>query len=246
MAELLIVPRLGPAKPLCNLAGPEIFSDRPLAPVERFCKFKIITIRFGSQTVRRLAKQELRGRVHCQHEEQILQVDSRAVFGDGFDELIDVDFKRVEVADLAADEVWAQQLPRIMPCGAIGGEDAVAQQGNESVLSAISEAPFLKVQGQHRLDVLGFDGLYEIGEKDLEIRVMSIPQGSASVMSHQSMVLGCLDDPLGLLDTDYIVGKRVELRTRLDGLAAMLFDHGTARCADGELPMNVVECVKQT
>ena len=27
------------------------------------------------------------------------------------------------------------------------------------------------------------------------------------------------------------------------GLAAMLFDHGTARCADGELPMDVVEDV---
>lgn len=114
------------------------------------------------------------------------------------------------------------------------------------MLSAISEAPFFKVQGQHRLDVLGFEGLYEIGEKNLEICVMSIPQGSASVMSHQSMIFGCPDNSFGFPDTDYIVGKRVELRARLDGLAAMLFNGGTARRANGELPMNVVECVKQT
>lgn len=127
MAILLILLHFGPAKPSCNLAHPEILSDRPLAPVERFCKLEIITVRFRSQAVRRLAKQELRSRVHCQHEEQILQIDRRAIFRDGSDELIDVDFKRGEVADLAADEVWAQELPRIVPCGPVGGEDAVAK-----------------------------------------------------------------------------------------------------------------------
>ena len=55
------------------------------------------------------------------------------------------------------------------------------------------------------------------------------------------MLLGCSDAFFDRLDANYVVGKRVELGGVFHGLAAMLLDDGTARCANGELPMDVVE-----
>ena len=49
-----------------------------------------------------------------------------------------MDIEGGEVADLAADEIGAQELARIMPGGAVGGEDAMAKKRDESVFSALS------------------------------------------------------------------------------------------------------------
>ena len=60
------------------------------------------------------------------------------------------------------------------------------------------------------------------------------------------MFLGCFDIPHEGTNADYVVGERVELGAVLHRLAAMLFNHGTSRCANGELPMDVVESVDDT
>ena len=59
------------------------------------------------------------------------------------------------------------------------------------------------------------------------------------------MLLARIETSVGFADTDDVIGKRVELGRVFHGLTAMLFDHGTARCADGEFPMDVVEGVKK-
>ena len=58
-----------------------------------------------------------------------------------------MDIEGGEVADLAADEIGAQELARIMPGGAVGGEDAMAKKRDESVFSALSQAPTFEIQG---------------------------------------------------------------------------------------------------
>ena len=85
-----------------------------------------------------------------------------------------MNLKRGEVADLASDKIWTQELAGVLPCSAIRGKDAVAKKRDESGFSAVSEAPFFEIQGQNGLDVLRFDGLDEVSEEELHVRIVSI------------------------------------------------------------------------
>ena len=62
-----------------------------------------------------------------------------------------------------------------MPCGSVRGEDSVAEKGDEGVFSAGSEAPFLEIESQDGLQVVGFQSLYCFSEKYLEVSIISIP-----------------------------------------------------------------------
>jgi hypothetical protein len=64
-------------------------------------------------------------------------------------------FERVGVSDLAADKVGSKHLSRVCPRRIVGGEDAMAEEGNKRILSAITQAPVLEIQ---RLD--GFQDLW--------------------------------------------------------------------------------------
>ena len=118
-----------------------------------------------------------------------------------------MNFERGEIADLAANEIWSEEITGILPRRSVRSEDAVAEKRDESVFSAISDAPFVEIQGQYRLDVLRFDGLDQIGEEELDVRIGSISHVSSPVVSHQSLLLGCFDIPHERLDADYVFGE---------------------------------------
>ena len=120
-----------------------------------------------------------------------------------------------------------------MPGCAVRGENAMAEERNKGLFPAGSKPPFLEVQCQDGLDVFRLDGLHEVGEEELRMRSVSVSQSSSSVVRHQPMLLDSFDVLHDRLDTDYIVGERIYFRKVLHGLAAMLFNHGTARCANG-------------
>ena len=71
-----------------------------------------------------------------------------------------------------------------MPGSAVRGEDPMTEKRDEGVSSAASERPFFEVHSQDSLDVFGLEGLHEVGEKELDVRIVSISQKSSSVMSH--------------------------------------------------------------
>ena len=89
-----------------------------------------------------------------------------------------------EIANLAAGEIWTQEVAGSLPGSAVRGEDPMTEKRDESVFSAVSESPFFEVHSQDSLNIFGLECLHEVGEEELHVRVVSISQKSSSVMSH--------------------------------------------------------------
>ena len=82
-----------------------------------------------------LAEEELGGAVDGEAEEELAEVDGAAVFGHGGDKVSDVLFEGGQVTDLGAGEVGTEHFAAVLPGGAVGGEDAVAEEGAEGEFS---------------------------------------------------------------------------------------------------------------
>lgn len=84
-----------------------------------------------SQAVDRISKEQCRGGVQGEGEEERLEVDD-AVAGDSVDEVANVFAKRLlEMLVLRADELSSKQVPRVFPGSALLREDAVAEERRE-------------------------------------------------------------------------------------------------------------------
>jgi len=66
-----------------------------------------------------------------QAEEELLQIDSRAILWDMFEHKLEVALKSLDVGDLIPGEVGSQQVTAISPSLAIRVEDTMAQKRSE-------------------------------------------------------------------------------------------------------------------
>jgi UDP-N-acetylenolpyruvoylglucosamine reductase len=76
-------------------------------------------------------EEELRCGIDRQAEEELLQIDSRAIFWDMFEHKLEVALKSLDVGDLIPGEVGSQQVTAISPSLAIRVEDTMTQKRSE-------------------------------------------------------------------------------------------------------------------
>lgn len=86
-----------------------------------------------------------------------------------------MDLEGNKIGDLAAGEARPQQVPRVLPGRAIGGEDALTQQGRKGRLSAIWQMPTLEVGSQYGFHIVRLNSEENIvhGEFDMKSVPMS-------------------------------------------------------------------------
>jgi hypothetical protein len=90
-----------------------------------------------------------------QAEEELLQIDSRAILGNMFEHKLEVSLKSLNVGDLIPGEVGPQQVTAVRPSLAIRIEDTVAQKRSEGS-RPMYKAEVLEPQTQNGLDVFWF------------------------------------------------------------------------------------------
>lgn len=97
----------------------------------------LIFFLFGTrrQTVRRLSKEKLGGRIHRQLEEQILEVDCRSILRDGANESGHVSLERRQVPNRSTIESRSQKLTRVFSSSSVGCKDTVTKQRSKGVQS---------------------------------------------------------------------------------------------------------------
>jgi len=113
------------------------------------------------------AKEQLGGDVQGQVEEQRLEVDDavgRHAVGQVGDMLVEV----AQVLVLGADELLAEQLARVLPGGALLGEDAVSEEGRKDGRAA-AEAIVLEVGREEGLHVPGVQDVVGAGPDEQEL-----------------------------------------------------------------------------
>lgn len=89
-------------------------------------------------------------RVESQEEEEPLNVNGRAILRNKVDQVADVVIEKFQIRDLIASKLRPQQSTRMRPAGSIEGEDPIAQQRVEFLVS-VSKAEVLELRGQHGL-----------------------------------------------------------------------------------------------
>lgn len=120
-------------------AQPDARGDRMLRVVE--CAGEVVLgVRVAAagaallQALHALAEEELGGRVDGVAEEEVLEVDGAAVVGDQLQQIGHLRLEDGEVGHLFADEVGADHGARLRPVLAVGGEDAMAEEGAEGLV----------------------------------------------------------------------------------------------------------------
>lgn len=154
--------------------------------------------------------------------------------------------KSFQVCHLAADKIGSQKLPGLMPGGSVCSEDAMPEQGVKGGLPPIRQVEVLEAGRQHRFQVLGIDCHDDIDVEDLEsegmrpILLKSVPIGIQKFMGVISRRLSPKNRP-----AKDRVRKSIQARLRFDWLASMFFDQTSTRSPNRQLPIDVIESIKE-
>lgn len=180
------------------------------------------------ETTRGFAKEELRRDVHCQIEEEILQIDGGAVARNGLDQFGDVHFEQVQIGNVLAVKIGPEQRTRSGPGFTVGGEDAVSEQGHKRTLAPIGHAPIIKTTGrffaQDTFHILRFDGEANLGEEDSAVPSITVAAEAVQEAIAQRLRLETGHVLHDHLEADQVVGEAVHFGVQLDGLTAILGD----------------------
>lgn len=103
----------------------------------------------------------------------------------------------LQVGDAVLDELGTDQLAAGVPAGAVGGEDAVAEELLPLAVKGLALAVVAELRGQHGLDVLGVVGEDDAPAEDAELgRVAAdgvedvLPQLAVLLARHRPRGLG--------------------------------------------------------
>lgn len=100
-----------------------------------------------------MVEKKLGGSVDRQHEEKLLQINSRAILRDVFEHEFEMALEGLEVSNLVPGEIGSQEMTAICPAFAISVEDAMTHQRRHCRRSN-TETVILELQAQYCLDVL--------------------------------------------------------------------------------------------
>jgi len=78
----------------------------------------------------------------------------RAAIGNGTEQNLHMPLENMKITNPVLDELRADQLPAVMPEGAVGSEDAVAQEVLPLVVEGLAFAVVVELRRQDGLDVL--------------------------------------------------------------------------------------------
>lgn len=111
----------------------------------------------GDKRVHRFAEEEFRCAVERETEEEFLDIEARSIRREAGDQVLDVDFQRLNVGDLLTTELGSQHGPGVAPSGSVEGEDAVTQQWKELRVS-LTQSKIIELRGQEGFDIFGLAG----------------------------------------------------------------------------------------
>ena len=100
-----------------------------------------------------MVEEKLGGSVDRQHEEQLLQVNSRAILRNVFEHEFEVALEGFEISNLVSSKIGSQEMTAICPALAISVEDAMTHQRRHCCRSD-TETVILELQAQYCLNVL--------------------------------------------------------------------------------------------
>jgi len=153
-----------------------------------------------------------------------------------------MDLESIEICDLITSEIGPEELTGVLPSSAVCCEDSVTKERQESSLSTSAQRPFFEVQGHDCLEIFRFHRRVERCEHCLVMYGCAAMSCDASPdIRKEVATLQCPQAVEDGISTEYVMRKAIELWVVLVGLAAMLADHGPARCANSELPVNIVD-----
>lgn len=116
------------------------------------------TALLSNQGMRTCSEEELGRDVKSQPQEQILQVDSRAIPRYSVEQMLEVQLEQIPVSDLRAYEAGSQHITRMLPLGTICCKDTVTQNWPQALLPLLTNAVGFEVSSQDRFDIVGFHG----------------------------------------------------------------------------------------
>lgn len=137
------MPRTHQIQELCDASGAE---HTLLASIEGLGKAGIgDSVGSWCKAECAFAEEELCCGVDCEAEEQTLQINSRSISRNGFDEMLNMGLKCIQIGNLRSMEVWPQHLSRMLPVRAIACEYADAQERRKGDLASPTEGPLFEV-----------------------------------------------------------------------------------------------------
>lgn len=157
------------------------------------------------------------------------------------DEVLDMRLERRQIAHLAPHEIRPQHLPRVLPRGAIGREDAFPQEWSESVDPPRPEAEVPELRRHDGFEIFWLDGHVDDLAHQLELKGVDahLPEAAAGPVEEASV----LQVPEGFeekVEAEEVVPGGVTVGR----FTAMLLDHATAAGAGGQLPVDIIDDVE--
>ena len=84
----------------------------------------------GCQSIGTFPEQEISGNIQTEMEEQVMEMNGRAILGDCLDQMLDMFLKHFDVANLCSHETRSQHIPRVLPSIVVQVSIAILDQGS--------------------------------------------------------------------------------------------------------------------